>query len=208
MSWNYRTVLQIVTCTAQLHVHISHCCWACAGCSIFSNLTGLWASIGVTHSYSSCRSCAHLLVYKAKNFHLFEVEGKFNWQYVDPRRHLSSMTWKLSISLHVYVWYIFMSLKTDVHEFPDCSRNGHTCTNSDYQAIFLHLGTKAMWASVGTTLFTLCQPDTLKQFTVFSSVMPTLMGYGCSIKVQGSTFKCYRRIVFCGGKCCKQLPET
>ena len=27
----------------------------------------------------------------------------------------------------------------DVHEFPDCSWNGHTRTNSEYQAVFLHL---------------------------------------------------------------------
>ena len=57
---------------------------------------------------------------------------------------------------------------------------------------------KAMQASVSTTLFILCQPDTLKQFTAFNIVMPTLMGHDeCSSK-------CYRRIIFC----VKEMVQT
>ena len=58
---------KIVTRTAQLCVGISCCCLARNRCSIFSNttinLTGQRASIGVTHSYSSHRSYAFLLLH-------------------------------------------------------------------------------------------------------------------------------------------------
>ena len=44
---------EIVTCTAQLCIDMSHCCWAFDRVFLAQFLTRLWASIGVAHFYSS-----------------------------------------------------------------------------------------------------------------------------------------------------------